>query len=320
MQMYIFLFTPLHHYLPLDYPVPNYITFALLMTREDYTHQDLQNSTMPVWYRLNLTYAGDTNRVMPLPYALPDSTTEQTSGRFFTTTDSHILHLPVPREHTDRDWQYGSFILILIMIVLLRVIYPNQVNNMLRSLIFPGKPSTVARVFEFRFNMYFILFFFIFSMTYGLMLYSLLERFRWGTILPGTMPVILFFGLSLAFALLIILKILMIRVSGRIFSTWDISIIYQDHLLISTFLSSAAIIPLIVINTFSSSNVFLFAAIAFVIVFFITRSIRIFSIGFGSATFSCLHFILYFCTLEILPMLIMGKIITILLMKGEGYF
>jgi len=234
---------------------------------------------------------------------------------FFTISVQNPGRLDqTPRKAIESDWLYGSFAIILFMIVLLRIFYPVQISRLIRTAIFPGKGQADTRVFEFRADTFSLLFLIIYSASFSLLAISSLTGFNWMPVYhPGDL-VRLFFISSAGFLLLMLFKLLIIRFTSSVFHTQKTGMVYQDHLLISAFVTSALIIPFVVMNAFSASQGFLIGAFVIMAVMTIVRLIRVFPLGFAIESFSYVHFILYFCTLEILPLLIIGKVIVDVMM------
>jgi hypothetical protein len=266
----------------------------------------------PVWYRLDsFLVQTSTKQVPDSSYASPVGPTSSEVRHFFHSTKTPMLkgNAAEDRRPAENDWLYGSFALILIMIVILRLLYASEVTRLLRSMIFPGKPGTDSRVFEFRFNLFTVLFMLIYSLSLGLLFLPAMELFpKFSLQFSEThLKTIIFFGTSAAAGLMIFLKIMLVRAAGAVFSTKDSALLYQDHMLISMFSTATLIIPLLVVNAFSSSIVFLVIALFFLAFFSFIRLVRSISISFSTSGYSLFHFLLYFCTLEILPLLILGK-------------
>lgn len=293
------------------------LTLHPLMIPDDTLRYNPADTTLPVWFRLDqymYATAADTDSVS----GNPGTDTLLPAGPppgFFTARGRTTENEPELRKEPDKDWIYGSFALILVMIFILRLLYATQINGMLRSFLFPGKMGAEGRVFEFRMNLFSVLFTLIYSLTFGLLIFSVLEGYH---LLPPLQPsdaTLIFFAVSAAVALMFILKITMIRFAGALFYTREPAMMYNDHLLISAFTTTTLIIPLLVINTFSSSPVFLIITLGVAVILALVRIFRAFGVGFLVRGYSLFHFILYFCTLEMLPLLILGKGVLQLLLK-----
>jgi hypothetical protein len=264
----------------------------------------------PVWYRLD-------SMLMPSPGRDSSSINDTLSLLNPSAQPQHLFYhaqihpktgeIARERKIQEIDWLYGSFSLILIMIVILRLLYASDVNRLLRSMIFPGKPGSDNRIFEFRMNLFTLFFVLIYCIGMGLLLIPALELFSGSSVSDLGQTTNLFFGATALMLLMLLVKIMMIRLAGAVFSTKVAALLYQDHLLLSISSTAALIIPLIVINTFSSSFVFLSVALVILAVNSLVRVYRSFLVSFQTTGYTLFHFLLYFCTLEILPLVILGK-------------
>lgn len=278
----------------------------------------------PVWFQLDslISPAKDTVNELTLnsPEPLQAEKTPEQSLFHATAHRSKSFLSPSERKPIEKDWLYGVFALLLIMIVLLRILYARDINRLLRSMLFSSKSGTDNRIFDFRINLFSILFLLINSLSMGLLILSFLEGFAflpWLSLNPASASY-MFFGISGSILLLTGFKILFIRIAGSVFATGDAAMHYQDHLLATIFTSATLMIPLLVINAFSGSKFFLIASFVILLVIAAVRWVRSFSLSFNVTGYSAFHFILYFCTLEILPVLIIGK--TVLMWLDRQHF
>jgi hypothetical protein len=287
------------------------VTLQAMIQTEQY-QSGVADGDIPVWL---LPGMQPIYGVPGLHDSVPDDTLVQiaeplATRSFFSESATGKSHRhPAPRVSVQNDWLYGSFVIILFMIVLLRIFYPMQISRLLRTAIFPGKGKSDARVFDFKADTFLLLFLAIYSASFGLLVVSFLAGFRW---MPDVNPAAqsnLFFLISAGFLLFILFKLFVIWFTSSIFQTRTAGRFYQDHMLMSAFVTSALIIPLVVMNVFSASLVFLISAGVIIAFMALLRFTRILPFGFTIDSFSYIHFILYFCTLEILPLMIIGKII-----------
>lgn len=271
----------------------------------------------PVWFQLDSmigpAWITDSAHIPSVPEDQPAETRPVGSLFHATAYHSGSILAPAERKPVEKDWLYGVLALLLIMIVLLRILYARDINRLLRSMLFPSKPGADSRIFDFRANLFSILFLLINSLSTALLILSFLEGFAflpWLSLNPASASS-LFFGFSGAILVLTGFKLLAIRISGTVFATGKAALYYQDQLLASIFTSATLIIPLLVINAFSGSKVFLIASLVILLVIGAVRWARSFALSFNVTGYSAFHFILYFCTLEILPVLIIGKSVLI---------
>lgn len=269
----------------------------------------LSDTIPPVWLSADIA-----RRLNPLlsDSGLPESVNPE--KEFFYRSELRAGDKDVtPKIIPDNDWLYGSFALVLLMIVVLRLMYPVRIKRLFRTLIFPGKGKQEERIFVFRFDIFTILFFVIYSVSFSLFTIAVIQDFGLAGGNFNENVVFLFFVFSMLFNLLLLGKLLSSRFLAAVFSTQNPSLLYQDLLLVSAFTTAALILPMIVVNVFTSSMVFLVIALFITLILLIIRIIRSIDNISPMRLFSWFHFILYFCTLEILPLMILGKIILILL-------
>jgi hypothetical protein len=263
------------------------------------------DTTRPVW----LTHSGITGQPAD---TVTDAISPITAppSRFFSGQAVKLpFREPMQKTEPQNDWLYGSFALILLIIVVLRLTWYRQITQMFRSMLFPSKGASDTRVFDFRINSFTVLFAIIYCMTFSLMILGIVERLgpRVGIGLEKEFIPFLFFLVAGGFLLLLLIKLAMAWFVARVFQVREAGQAYRDHLLLSAFSSAAVIIPIIVVNAFSTSPAFLIVAALFMITLILIRLFRTVVAGSHITPFSYLHIFLYFCTLEIIPLLVIGK-------------
>jgi hypothetical protein len=216
-----------------------------------------------------------------------------------------ILH----RTYADQDWIYGSFAILLLLIVLIRITWRRELTNLFRAVIFPAKGSAETRPFEFATNSFSVLFMLIYSMTFSFLFISVTNELLFPQHLQTSEMSNLFFIVALGIFALMMLKLLMAWFTARVFQTLDAGQLYRDHLLLSAFTSAAAIIPLMVVNVFTPSMIPLIMALLIMVVSIGLRLFRMIYVGTALTPFSLVHVFLYFCTLEIIPLLLIGNLL-----------
>jgi hypothetical protein len=106
-----------------------------------------------------------------------------------------------------------------------------------------------------------------------------------------------------------ILKVGLIRFLSFIFRTRATSNEYLLNILIFNILSGLALLPLLVFAIYLKSGLFLiFCMISFAI-FFVFRFFRGFLIGISITKFSYVFLFVYLCSLEILPLVVLMKVV-----------
>lgn len=105
-------------------------------------------------------------------------------------------------------------------------------------------------------------------------------------------------------------RILFIKTTAFIFKTTKPSDEILTQLFIFNLLSGVIILPFITLFYYSEFPIFLIAGIIVWSFVQIYRFIRLFVIGISYSIFSGLHLFLYLCTLEIVPIVILVKIVS----------
>lgn len=106
-------------------------------------------------------------------------------------------------------------------------------------------------------------------------------------------------------------KVLIIKLNGLIFKTPKPTYEILLYIYLNNIVLSLITLPLISIYFFTQIKLFLFLCLGIFILIYILRIIREFMIGLSFSIFSVLHLFLYLCSLEIIPAVILIKIITI---------
>lgn len=119
-----------------------------------------------------------------------------------------------------------------------------------------------------------------------------------------------FLKISVGIALLFLLKIIFVRIVGILFEVEKIVREYVVFLYLFYFNSVLILMPLLLLVTFIPSMYFNFVLILFVVItviLFLYRFFKTMISLIGGFRFSIFYFILYLCTLEIAPILILVK-------------
>lgn len=118
----------------------------------------------------------------------------------------------------------------------------------------------------------------------------------------------------LILAVFILFRYFYIKLSGFIFQTYDMAI--QQNRLYNSLDKALGLIslPLLLFSLYSDSNFFLFVSVMVFILFISSRWVFTMVIGIRISKFSWFHIILYLCILEIIPIILLLK------MLENGFF
>ncbi len=106
------------------------------------------------------------------------------------------------------------------------------------------------------------------------------------------------------------LKSAAVNFSGIIFDTREIARLYHLNTLIFNNMIGLVLFPLVVIATYWSSSIVIITGIILVLLLLIYRLFRGFLTGMDNKSYNLFYLFLYLCTLEILPLLLLYKVIS----------
>ncbi len=105
-------------------------------------------------------------------------------------------------------------------------------------------------------------------------------------------------------------KVIVVRLLSALFNTRE----HSRELLINMYLfnifAGMILLPLVCCMAYADTRIFFFAGLVILILVYMMRLVRMWMIGFGLGKFSGFHLFFYLCTLEILPMIVLAKILT----------
>jgi len=123
-------------------------------------------------------------------------------------------------------------------------------------------------------------------------------------------PMELFLFILIAYGLFWTYRRFFIKVISFIFNTTSLA---EQQLKIDQTvenLLSVMLLPLLLLSMFTSTDFFLIFAILLALSMQVFRWVQTISIGISNTGFSAFHFILYLCSLELVPMLIVIKVLS----------
>ena len=106
-----------------------------------------------------------------------------------------------------------------------------------------------------------------------------------------------------------LVKIVMVRFIGKIFKTYQATYEYILNIVILIFVTGILLLPILVITVYLKSVLLLYICLVFFVLSFIFRFVKGFLIGISVSKFSYLLLFVYLCSLEILPVIILAKLI-----------
>ena len=159
----------------------------------------------------------------------------------------------------------------------------------------PGLLITLFFVFNYIFN-------------FGFFIFLVIKAYAANLASGGNRLVITAY-IFIAIILFYLFKIIYIKLSGFIFNTSE-KAMQQLGIYINTENAfGVLLIPVLILSLYSPAHYILFAGILLFFIFLVIRWVKTFLIGLSIGGFSVLHLILYLCALEIIPVLVVIKLV-----------
>lgn len=226
----------------------------------------------------------------------------------------HILQ-PTAIAPIEKADPYPGWITILLLgcivvIAYLRAIYPKRFVEFSRALLdmrFASQMVREEKVLSQRVSVFLT---FIFFLTASAFLYILTGYFHI-QLFEGD-SLLLFAKIGICIFLLFISRWAIVELTGFIFKASHEFSFYGFHIFLFNKALGLALIPVLVCLVYVSAipkEVFIYTGIFLFILSYVARLIRGLNIGLARQGFNKLYLFFYFCTLEILPAVVLAKII-----------
>jgi Domain of unknown function (DUF4271) len=229
---------------------------------------------------------------------------------FFT---SHQLKTqgirPVLFKQYQPDWILGLLLLCFILLAWVQVFYRRRLRQILTAPFSKRFLSQLVRDGDLFSERIAVATGFIYLVSTSLFLYQLYELALLkdaGKLLQGFT---LFAMISIFVLGFWVLKIGLIRFLSFIFRTRQTTREYLLNILIFNILTGIFLLPLLIFVLYLKSVMFLWVCMIIFALFFLFRFVRGLLIGISITKFSYLFLFVYLCSLEILPLLILIKIV-----------
>ena len=205
------------------------------------------------------------------------------------------------------DWVFGIF--LVCMVILAGVIYNKfrrfrQITNTFKSyrnihnLVREGNLFTEFSA---------LLLFMVFSFTSSLLIYFAAMGYQ---NIPGLTNegAYLFLKITAAFTLLYLFRIFMNAIIGYVFKNNELSYYYVINIFVIDLFLGIILLPLLILLVYLKLPFLLYMGFFIYAAIFLYRLLRGIIIGSSGTKFSKVYLILYLCTLEILPLIVLVKL------------
>ena len=220
-------------------------------------------------------------------------------------------------EHIQPDWIMGILLLCFILLAWTQVFYHKRIRQVFRapfSKRFINQLTRDGNLFKERISVTLGI---IYLLTFSLLLFEFNEQIL--KIDFGIIHGVALFGMiTLANLVILTVKVTLVQLIGGVFRTRETTYNYLLNLLIFALLTGPLMLGILVLILYLKLPVLLYICLIVFILVFIFRFVRGFFIGIALTKFSYLFLFVYLCSLEILPLLVIIKILLNLAQPAGG--
>ena len=209
------------------------------------------------------------------------------------------------------DWMFGVIFLGYILFILVHVFNRKRLNNIIRAFFAKRLVNQMAREGNIISEGMFIALFLIFVSCFSLLIYLIIGKY-YDTENIGYWGFTFYLQIFIGVLLFLFLKFLMIKVSEKIFKTRELSAAYIFNYNIFIFFEGLMLLPLLTLIIYLSgdySSKILIGSVFLILSIIVFRLFRGIIIGLSSKNFQLFQLFLYFCTHEIIPILLIAKLV-----------
>lgn len=229
--------------------------------------------------------------------------------KFFTENNyQHKAFISKKNESKSIDWILGILILCLFLYTFAHAFYNKRIRQIFSAFGAKNYANQLIKernLFNDRIS---IPLFIIYILSFSLFIYQFLIYF-----VDEEKFFLRDYTHFLAICVLLILfwavKIILILLSGIIFHTEKRTKEYLQNMLIFALILGAMLVPVNILIAYSNTHIFLFIGILITIINLIVWYIRGFLIGLSYKNYSILYLFIYLCSLEILPLIVIAKMV-----------
>lgn len=218
---------------------------------------------------------------------------------------------PQIREYESHDFFSVYFLLSLFLVAMVRFLYTKQTPLFFKSLLGTRFIHQLEKEGNVIFNWAGYLLFANFLIVSSGLIFTSLEFYDLHhvfTIQHSELVILAIAGLLGAYYLI---KYLIIRMIGWVFKNSAVVATYQGNIFVFCQSLGILLIPFLALNIYYPSFISFIISWSIAIVFYLGRFIRAVSIGISQSGFSAYYLILYLCAIEIAPLLVIFKVITL---------
>lgn len=230
---------------------------------------------------------------------------------------SHMMIFEKKINETLNPW-YGLLVMLMFMIIVLsKVIYPRRFQQFLKASLNNNGLSQLLREWHPLSNSLSYIYSFVYFLGLSIMIVSIIDYLGGGLDLSGNAIVdfgILFGGISVY----VIGKYQTIIGLSILFNVKDSGVRYLANQIVFSLISSLIMIPILLMLIYNAAPSVIYFGLALITIIQFWRILRSFAVGLSENDFGLLYLFLYLCALEIVPILLLVK--ALIVVSGDGLF
>jgi hypothetical protein len=215
---------------------------------------------------------------------------------------------PLPFVAGQPDWIFWVFLSMAILFAWIQVFSGTHVLRILFAMFSLNQLNQLIKEgFQFK-NRVTPGWLYIYVASIGMLLYQGIQFF-----IPQNNLLFQGFGLFVILAALVVafwlIKVILIMILGFIFRTMPTTKLFLLNIFDSVALLGGILFPLLIVTVYLKSEMLWFVCLGFVFLASLFRLIKGLRIGLSLRKFPSFFLFVYLCTLEILPVLVLGKLV-----------
>lgn len=222
---------------------------------------------------------------------------------FLATGPSGITPRPAEADLFHGEWVFWFILAGFAILTIARYYYLKRLKLLFASILKRSASLQLIRESPVHAHQSFLPFLAIYTITSLLLIHHVIGVFSPGAYggIGAMAGYAELFGLYLGFFALKIIAIFLISI---LFRNVETGVEYIQNILMFNLVLGIILLPVLLLVTFISREIFVYIAVALAVLMMALRFIRGIVIGLSDTKFSLFHLFLYLCTLEILPVMI----------------
>lgn len=216
--------------------------------------------------------------------------------------------LPEARNEVSMDWLTGLFLLCLVILTWIKYEGGKRVSQLFKAVLARHNVNQLLREGDIIHERITPALMFLYLVSFSTLIMILIKpldiAFQW-----VESPFLLFSILISAILILWMLQLLFISISGKIFRTKNESSEYMVTNIIYNIVAGLLAFPFVFAGHYGDSKVSLIIALLIFIAGLLSKFMRSIFVGLSAQSFPVVYLFLYLCTLEILPFLVIYKLL-----------